>query len=158
MVRLDRINAALIEQLQKNGRTNLAELARAVRRGESTVRDRLVGLEAGGIIRGYHALVDWKQLGYGVQALVRAEPASGSMNKIAERLRAVPNVRSVLQTTDPRPILIEVFAKDVEDLNRILASQMGAAGLDRFDVAIVVNPLVDPRPLPVPVDGARRLP
>lgn len=156
MVRLDRINATLLEQLQRNGRTNLAELARVVRRGESTVRDRLVSLESAAIIRGYQALVDWKKLGYGVQALVRAEPTVSSA-RLAERLSAIPNVRSVSQTTDPRPILAEVFARDLEDLNRILAERLGPAGLDRLDVAIVVNPLVEARPVPVPLDGARVL-
>ena len=61
---LDATNRQLIEALQVDARLSLAELGRRVGLTAPAVGERLARLEEAGVIRGYHADVDPRALGY----------------------------------------------------------------------------------------------
>jgi DNA-binding Lrp family transcriptional regulator len=151
MTRMDRVNAALLDLLQQNGRMNFADLARGVKRGESTVRERIAGLETRGIIKGYRAIVDRNKLGFRIHALIRAEAPLNSMAKIAERLSTIPHVVRAHLTTDPRPVVLEVVATDLDDFGRLMEHKLAPAGLANMDVSMVIQGLLEDRAVPVPV-------
>src|SRR5688500_2012371 len=141
MTRMDRVNAALLDLLQRNGRMNFADLARGVKRGESTVRERIAGLETRGIIKGYRAVVDRSKLGYRVHALVRAEAPLNSITKIAERLSSIPHVVRAHLTTDPRPLVLEIVAIDLDEFGRVMEQHLAPAGLTNMEVSMVIQGL-----------------
>jgi Lrp/AsnC family leucine-responsive transcriptional regulator len=148
-MRMDRVNVALLELLQRNGRMNFADMAREVKRGESTVRERVAALEARGIIKGYRAVIDRTKLGYKVHALVRAEVPLNVLSKVTERLGEVPNVVRAQLTTDPRPLVVEVGATSLEDFGRIMEQRLASIGLSGMEVAMVIQNLIEDRCLPV---------
>ena len=61
---LDPTNLQLIEALQADARVSLAELGRRVGLTAPAVGERLGRLEEAGVIRGYHADIDPRALGY----------------------------------------------------------------------------------------------
>ena len=69
MTELDATDWALVRALQDDARTSNRELAAAVHVSPSTSSERVRGLKADGVIRGYHADVDLGALGRHVQAL-----------------------------------------------------------------------------------------
>src|SRR5688572_15957100 len=138
---MDRVNAALLDLLQKNGRMNFADLARGVKRGESTVRERIAGLEARGIIKGYRAVVDRSKLGFQVHAVVRAEAPLNAVTKVAERLAAIPHVVRAHLTTDPRPLVLEVVATDLDEFGRVMEQKLAPTGLTNMEVGMVIQGL-----------------
>lgn len=150
MTRLDRVNAALLDLLQRNGRMNFADLARGVKRGESTVRERIAGLETRGVIKGYRAVVDRHKLGYRVHALVRAEAPLNSISKVSERLAAIPQVVRAQLTTDPRPVVIELLALDLDDFGRVMEQRLAPAGLSNMEVSMVIQGILEDRAVPIP--------
>ncbi|MEM9552316.1 MAG: Lrp/AsnC family transcriptional regulator, partial [Pseudomonadota bacterium] len=60
---LDRFDRAILDELARDGRMSIADLARAIGLSKSPTQARLRRLEAQGFIRGYRALVDPIRLG-----------------------------------------------------------------------------------------------
>ena len=69
MPRLDATDWAILNVLQDDARTSNRDLATAVHVSPSTSSERVRNLKADGVIRGYHADVDYAVLGRHVQAL-----------------------------------------------------------------------------------------
>ena len=71
---LDPTNRQLIAALQDDARLSLAELGRRVGLTAPAVGERLARLEEAGVIRGYHADVDPRALGYELSVILRIRP------------------------------------------------------------------------------------
>ena len=69
---LDAYDTRILEELQRDARTSMAELGRKVHLSQPAVTERVRKLEIAGFIKGYRAVVDYQRLGYGIRALVRA--------------------------------------------------------------------------------------
>ena len=89
---VDPINALLLEELQEDARLSVAELGRRVGLSSPAVAERLQRLEETGVIRGYHADVDPRALGYALTAVIRIRPAPRELQKVADLARATPEV------------------------------------------------------------------
>ena len=127
----------------------MAELARAVGRGESTVRERVAALEERKVILGYHANVNPVALGHTVRAIIRAESTLKVTGALGPQLAAIPNVISAHTTTGAKPIRIEVVAGDLADLERLMRQRIANLPLTDLEVTVVLDTLVPHRPIPV---------
>jgi len=67
---MDDIDLKILDILQERGRTRRNELAEAVGLSLPSVSERLRKLEEQGIIKGYHAELDYRRLGKDVTAFV----------------------------------------------------------------------------------------
>lgn len=157
---LDRVNARLLEILQKDARTSVSDMARILQRAESTTRERLAVLEKRGFVQRYEAVVDPAKIGYGIQAFLRADFDMADLPELGRRLRGVPNVLSAHLTTGPKPIRIDVVAKDLGALEELVSKHIAPLHLRDIEIRLIVQKLVEPRPPPVYADGEReeRLP
>ena len=149
MALLDRTNLRLLATLQKNGRTSISDLARILERGESTIRERVMGLEREGIITGYHAEVNAQLLGLPIRALLRAECDPAALPDVSKHLAAIPNVTRASFTTGEKPVRIEVFASSLEELQRIVEQRIAMPQLRRIETGLVLQQLVPSRPVPL---------
>src|ERR1043165_10235291 len=68
--KLDSIDLRILAELQANGRITNVELSRRAKITAPPCLRRMRALEKAGYIRGYHADLDPKQLGYDVSAFV----------------------------------------------------------------------------------------
>lgn len=156
MPRLDEINLAMLDELQRNGRATICDMAKAVHRSETTVRDRLLSLQSSGAIRAYRAELDWPRVGLPVHAYAQAEFDPAEAPGLAHELEAVPHVVSASFTTGSKPLMLEVRAHDLDHLAELLEGRIGALGLDCLEIHTVLRDLVAKRPLPLrrtPRDG-----
>ncbi len=69
---LDETNLRLLAELQTDARLSLAELGRRVGLSSPAVAERVARLEREGVIRGYHAELDPRALGYVMTVHVRS--------------------------------------------------------------------------------------
>jgi DNA-binding Lrp family transcriptional regulator len=72
---VDRIDSAIIDALQAEGRLSNVELADRVSLSPSPCLRRVRALEAAGIIRGYHADIDPARVGRGFEVVVHLDLA-----------------------------------------------------------------------------------
>ena len=91
---LDDTNLRLVAELQEDARLSLAELGRRVGLSSPAVADRLARLEEDGVIRGYHADIDPRAVGYALSVVIRIRPAPRELRKVADVARETPRSSS----------------------------------------------------------------
>jgi Lrp/AsnC family leucine-responsive transcriptional regulator len=117
---IDATNRALLDELQRDARISLAELARRLHISAPTVAERLQRLESAGVIRGYHADVDPAAAGYGLSAIVRVRPAPRQLHKVAALLPTLPEVVEAHRITGEDCFLVKAHIRDVTHLEELI--------------------------------------
>jgi len=79
----DKVDAAILKELQANGRQSIADLARRIAMSHSATAERVRRLEEAGVISGYAAQVDPERLGS------RSSPTCGCATRAASTSRSM---------------------------------------------------------------------
>ena len=121
------IDIEILKILQLNSRTSNAEIARQVGLAPSAVFERIRKLEERGVIEGYEARVNPKEMGLPLLAFVfvRADEKPGA-EKTAARVAAIPEVLEVHDVAGEDCLLAKVRAADTEALGRLLRDRFGS--------------------------------
>jgi Lrp/AsnC family transcriptional regulator, leucine-responsive regulatory protein len=117
---LDQTNRRLLAELQADARVSLAELGRRVGLSAPAVAERLARLEAEGIIRGYHAELDPRALGYSLSVILRIRPAPRMLRDVAELAAKTPEVVECHRMTGEDCYLAKLHVRDVEHLEEVI--------------------------------------
>jgi len=119
---LDRIDIAILDTLQKDGRISNAALAEKVGLSQSACSRRLDNLETTGVICGYHARLSNAALGHGMTAIVHVS-LTGQFEKTLSdfeaAIRRCPNVLSCHLVSGEYDYIVRIAAKDLQDYERI---------------------------------------
>ena len=121
-MRLDRIDIAILDTLQQDGRISNAALAEKIGLSQSACSRRLDNLERSGVIKGYHAELSNAALGYRMTAIVHIS-LSGQFEKTLSEFEAAvkrcPNVLSCHLMSGEYDYILRIAARDLEDYERI---------------------------------------
>jgi Lrp/AsnC family leucine-responsive transcriptional regulator len=121
-VNLDAIDRSILKHLQEDGRISNANLAEAVGLSPSACSRRLDLLEKSGVIRGYHARLSNRALGYAMTVIVHISLSGQFAKTLAEFEKAVklcPNVMSCYLMSGEYDYVLRVVVKDLEDYERL---------------------------------------
>jgi Lrp/AsnC family transcriptional regulator, regulator for asnA, asnC and gidA len=119
---LDGVNRRLIEQLQRDGRTSYAALAKTVGLSEAAVRQRVQRMLDNHVVR-IVAVADPLALGLARQVMVGLK-VTGDLHAVAERLAAIPQVHQVVICAGGYDLLAELVCADDEHLLTVLNEQI----------------------------------
>lgn len=128
--RLDEIDRLILAELQADGRMTNVELARRVGISAPPCLRRVRTLEEQGFIRGYHADVAPRELGFEVQvfAMVRLHSQSErDLTAFEDRARAWPLVRECHMLNGEIDFILKCVAPDLSSFQRFLTEQLTAA-------------------------------
>src|SRR3954454_3491966 len=75
-IEFDAMDGKILEILQADARTTLAEIGRRIHMSQPAVAERVKRMEAAGVIAGYHAKINPAALGYGITAFIRVSKRS----------------------------------------------------------------------------------
>jgi Lrp/AsnC family leucine-responsive transcriptional regulator len=117
---LDATNLRLLSELQEDARLSLAELGRRVGLSSPAVADRLARLEEDGVIRGYHADIDPRAVGYALSVVIRIRPAPRELRKVADVARETPEVVRCDRVTGEDCYVMRAHVRDVEHLEEVI--------------------------------------
>jgi DNA-binding Lrp family transcriptional regulator len=124
---MDGTDAAILAELQRDGRQTNRELARTVGLAPSTCLERVRVLRDRGVITGYHAAVDLAALNRSLQALisVQARPLSREViTSFKDWVSRQPEVLEMFVLAGSDDFLVRVAVQDVDHLHAFL--------MDRF--------------------------
>ena len=138
---LDEKDLRILEILLEDGRASFRDMARALGMSDVAVRKRVLKLERLGAILGYTAIVDPRALGYSVVSLTGVDVEPGELLSVARALVAKPCVRSAWLTTGDHEIMLEIWAKDEEEMDAILREIKEMPGVLRVCPAVVIERL-----------------
>ncbi|MEQ8297376.1 MAG: Lrp/AsnC family transcriptional regulator [Nitratireductor sp.] len=119
---LDRIDYAILDTLQRDGRISNAALAEKVGLSQSACSRRLDNLEKTGVIHGYHAKLSNAALGYKMTAIVHISLSGQFEKSLAEfeaAIKRCPNVLSCHLMSGEYDYVIRIAARDLEDYERV---------------------------------------
>jgi Lrp/AsnC family leucine-responsive transcriptional regulator len=148
---LDDTDLALLDLLQRDGRTPLAELAKSVGLAVSTVNERVRKLAERGIVTGVHAHVDPEALGLDLLAIVFvgwSDPAVEQ--RLLERVAAEPAILECHHVTGPWNYLLKVRLANTRMLEAFLGKVVKSIkGIERTETLIVLSSPKETSALPV---------
>jgi Lrp/AsnC family transcriptional regulator for asnA, asnC and gidA len=131
---LDKVNRAIIEQLQVDGRRPYGAIAEAVGLSEAAVRQRVQRMREQGIIQ-VVAVTDPRQVGFTRQAMVGIR-VEGDVRVIADKLAAVPEIDYVVICAGRFDLLVEIVCVDdahlLDVINKTVRSLPGVRDTEPF--------------------------
>lgn len=127
---LDPTDARIVALLSADGRMTNAELAATLGVAPSTAHARVRALIERGVITGFHASVDERQLGAGLQAVigVSLRPAARreSIVEFADRVRALPQVIQVFFLGGDDDFLLHIAVADSSEMREFVLEHLSA--------------------------------
>ncbi|MCB2094076.1 MAG: Lrp/AsnC family transcriptional regulator [Rhodobacteraceae bacterium] len=128
--RLDEIDRRILAELQADGRMTNVELARRVGISAPPCLRRVRTLEEAGYIRGYHADVNPRELGFEVQvfALVGLHSqAEADLSGFEKRCRELPFVRECHMLNGEIDFILKCVAPDLSSFQTFLTEELTSA-------------------------------
>jgi Lrp/AsnC family leucine-responsive transcriptional regulator len=125
--RYDKTDRAILSILQREGRIPNVELADRVALSPSSCLRRTKTLEADGIISGYRAELDRKQLGLGLTVFVSLRVSQHSREtsrSIEEALTAIPAVVACHVISGEADFLVEAVIPNLGEFESLLLDQI----------------------------------
>lgn len=122
-VKLDSKDRAILEELQKNARLSIAEIAKKTRLPRDVVAYRLQKLEELKVIRGHHTLLNPHKLGYPLYVYVlfscyNLKPEEET--QFVHYLKNHPQIVYVAKNSGKYDFTIGVCAKDYKEFDEII--------------------------------------
>lgn len=150
---LDRIDRAILAELQRDGRLPIATLARRVGLSPTPCLRRVKRLEADGTIRGYVALVDPQALGLGVTVyvfLTLSPKTDEILTEFDATVRGWPEVMECHLMTGIADYLLRVIVPDLPAYERFLREKLTRVDeIANIQTAVALRSVVAQTALPV---------
>jgi Lrp/AsnC family leucine-responsive transcriptional regulator len=115
----DTMDARILEILQADARTTLAEIGRRIHMSQPAVAERVRRMEASGVISGYHAKVNPAALGYGITAFIRVSKRSHE-TPVEVVAAQVPQIIECHSITGDDCSIVKVVASSVSELEKVI--------------------------------------
>ena len=128
--KLDPIDRKILAELQDDGRMTNVELAKRVGISAPPCLRRVRTLEEAGYIKGYHAEVDARQLGFEVQVFAMislASQAEVDLTAFEERCNAWPLVRECHMLNGDIDFILKCVAPDLSSFQSFLTGELTSA-------------------------------
>ena len=129
-VKLDRIDQRILHDLQANGRITNVELARRAGISAPPCLRRVRALEEAGYVRGYHAEIEPKALGFNVSAFVQVgldSQAEADLEEFERLVSGWPEVRECYMLAGETDFLLKVVAEDWDAYQKFLTEKLTPA-------------------------------
>lgn len=143
----------ILRVLQSEGRISASELARRIGMSESSCLRRMKSLEDAGVILGYQAIVDQRQIGFSMSAIIMVSTNQRTETDRKDLLSAIendPQFISCAGATGAYDFIIEAVVRDIDDLSDLtLRKILELPTVTSISTSVVVKWIKRNGPLPV---------
>jgi DNA-binding Lrp family transcriptional regulator len=130
MASLDSGDLKVLRMIQDNCRFTAREISDRTGLPVTTVFAKIKRIERLGLVKGYHAVLNARELGAGTTAFVlasfayKSEERIVSQRKVAKEIASFPEVQEVHIISGEWDILIKVKAKDVDMVGKYVVDKL----------------------------------
>lgn len=152
--RLDAIDRKILAELQNDGRMTNVELSRRAQITAPPCLRRVRALEKAGYIRGYHADLDAKALGFELTAFAFVGLSSQNEHDLKEfedAIRAWPMVRECFMLSGEVDFVLKCVARDLSEFQAFVTELTGLKHVASVKTALAIRP--SKREPGVPMEG-----
>ena len=154
-MQIDRYDRRILEVLQHEGRISNQELAERIGLSPSPCLRRVRALEESGVIAGYRAILDARQLGLSLLALIHISMDRHTPERFANFEQKVAELPQVLEclliTGQDADYQLKVVVPDMERYQVLLLNKITRIeGVTGVHSSFVMRRVVDKTALPLP--------
>jgi len=142
---IDKLDASLLEELQRDARIGVLELSRRLDVARGTVQARLDRLVSAGVIRNFSADLNLEALGFHVKAYVTVEAKEGQIDSVVDPLSKIDEVLEVHSVAAQGDLLCLVAARSNQHLMDVLEKILAVPDIARTSTAIVLKTQIENR-------------
>ena len=139
----DRIDFAILRLLMKDAWLSNKQIAAAVGLAPSTCHERIKSLRARGVLRGAHADVDLRAIGFALEAVLFVQLGkleTDVVDNFVSSTATVPEVRGVFLVSGRADLVVHVVVRDMEHLKAIISEHFNRhAVVLRVETSVVFN-------------------
>lgn len=138
----DQLDIAILEELQMNGRTSVADLARKIHLSQPAVHTRIKRLERDGIIQQYVALLNQKAVGYDLMCFIHLKLASHQDELSQSVQQAIQKIVIVLEcflVTGQSDMILKIVVENQQALSNFISKLTNLDGIERIETAVVLQ-------------------
>ncbi|SEI37960.1 transcriptional regulator, AsnC family [Paraburkholderia diazotrophica] len=155
--RLDRIDIAILQQLQQNARITNAELARAVNLSPTPCFNRVRALEKLGLFRQQVTLLDAGALGLRINVFIQVsleKQVEDALRRFEQEVGERPEVMECYLMTGDADYLLRVVVPDMQSLERFIVQWLTKIpGVSNIRSSFALKQVRYKTALPLPVAG-----
>src|SRR3954451_4049000 len=145
MPEVDATDARLLLALAEDPRASVMALSQRLGLARNTVRARLSRLETNDVLAPLDRRVRPEALGYRLGAYVTVTVVQRSLAEVSGALAGIPEVVEVTGLSGVVDLLVEVVARDADDLWRVAEQILAIPGVQRIDTALALRRFVEHR-------------
>ena len=139
-MKIDKTDKKILDILQQDGRVSASSIASDLDISIPTVTDRIKKLQASGIIKGIHAVLDPKSLGLDVAAIITLiSESSLHYKELPRAAEKPPEVLQCLSTTGKGSHMLFVVTRNSSTLEELLREIQSWPGIIRTETQIVLS-------------------
>jgi DNA-binding Lrp family transcriptional regulator len=146
---VDDYDLRILRALAVDPRATVVGLAEATGLSRNTVHARLGRLETNGALRSFERRIDPGTLGFPLTAYILVAVTQRKLTPIAGSLSEVPEVIEVHGLSGVTDLLVQIAARDADDLYRIAGRILDIDGVEKTTTGLVMRRLVDYRVSPL---------
>lgn len=136
---LDEKDIQIIEQLNKDGRASLREIAQNLKLSPSTVSNRFHRLKKEGVIKGFTPLLDHEKIGFNLTAVVDVNVDPGMKEEVFPRLNDMEGVESIYVVTGNTDMVLITKFTGREDMYSFLKKLQKKEGISETETKVVLD-------------------
>lgn len=147
---MESLDRKIVLALASDSSQSLADLAASLGIPSSTLHQRVRRLEARGIITGYRAQLDKRQLGLKLNALVSLTPIDpAAPDDIVEKISDIAEIESCWSVAGTESYIVKVSVAEPEELESLLA-RIRSAGNVSTRTSVILSTAFESRPPAIP--------
>lgn len=139
---IDAIDAKILLVLGDDARLSGVEIAQRLGLSRNTVQSRLARLEESGRLGAVDRRVLARALGYPLTAFVSALVDQHLLAAIEAALTTIPEVVEVHGVAGGSDVIIQIVARNTDDLYRIAGAILASPGIQRTEISLSMHEMV----------------
>jgi Lrp/AsnC family transcriptional regulator for asnA, asnC and gidA len=141
---MDETDKKILNVLSENSRTSISSISKKTGIPNSTISNRIHKLEKNNVIEQYTTILNPEKIGVNVTALIIIQTETEKHEHVEIELPKLEQVSQVYSISGEYDILIKVWAKNLEELNEIINSQIRTIdGIEELRELIIMERLKD---------------
>jgi DNA-binding Lrp family transcriptional regulator len=153
-MKIDATDRKILEILQHNSNITNAQLAKEIGLSPAPTLERVNKLEASGIIKSYHAVIDPASVNLGVSTFVMVSLKGHNKENIDKFVNAINQIDEVIEChhiTGAGDFILKIVSGDITTYQQLMLEEVSNIDVvDSLQTMVILSTFKDSKSLPIP--------
>ncbi|HEY8512765.1 MAG TPA: Lrp/AsnC family transcriptional regulator [Cyclobacteriaceae bacterium] len=153
-IKLDATDRKILEILQRDSNITNAQLAKEIGLSPAPTLERVNKLEAAGVIKSYHAVIDPASVNLGVSTFVMVNLKGHNKENIEKFVSAINQIDEVIEChhiTGAGDFILKLVSTDIAAYQQLMLEKVSNIDVvDSLQTMVILSTFKDSKSLPIP--------